>query len=717
MDWNNVNTDKDTSGLGPIEYDQTKVPALIRKHADNVRTKTYGQEVREAQARNAELAGLIASEAVDISNETKGRQDTIETQFNSVQQELTDKDPISAPEIIVARNGEPTLSARLDKEYQEVTAKLARIEYNASEFCVVGDGVHDDTLALQEAITTSKNSKLSFEKNSLIKISGSMNIDLDNDVEIDGNGSTIILEGGERNVLRVQSTHFKTIQITALEKNQSVIELVNVDGLAVGDGLVIESDEIFAERIGYPIENHYRKGFTTKVRDIVGNSIHIDPLPYSFTSGFTTTLKFYKKNSFILKNVTIINNGTDINRNSIFLENVFEGYIENITIKNDDYACMVLSNTCDFNIKNIEIGAKDVVNIDLNYGIYLNGSTNTILDNLHIETIRHCIMMIERPCVNIDIRNSRLHSKSGASVDSHSSWSYKVTNCFLYSVIFLGIGFLQMESCEIILNKVGKFAFSLREDVSKYFRGLSVKNCNIQVDEAAVPFYLMKLSDVYTEEVGTILIDNVNVVSKTPIDAIIALQHSKISDNFGNVIIKNSNFNGLVRYAVFYYGETVGVISKGNQLKKKCHIDNNVFEQLGAVTNALNLFSIFTFVGNTLDSSSQLRVSPLKIGFLTAVTYINNNIMQQGSLFINGVQDVFVNGNTIYYPTGNSVVTNCTKVTVTKNLLNGPPKIDFTGNISRTNGGFIHVGWNRRLSRVDTNCEINLPADYINLET
>ena len=63
MDWNNINRDRDTSGLGPIEYDQTKVPSLIRKHADNVRTKTYGQEVREAQARNAELAGLIASEA------------------------------------------------------------------------------------------------------------------------------------------------------------------------------------------------------------------------------------------------------------------------------------------------------------------------------------------------------------------------------------------------------------------------------------------------------------------------------------------------------------------------------------------------------------------------------------------------------------------------------------------------------------------------------
>lgn len=125
LDWNNINRDRDTSGLGPIEYDQSKVPALIRKYADNVRTKTYGQEVREAQARNAEIAGLIAHEAVDISNETKERQNDVETQFNSVQRELTDKDVISAPEIIAARNGEVNLKARIDKDHQEVTAQLA----------------------------------------------------------------------------------------------------------------------------------------------------------------------------------------------------------------------------------------------------------------------------------------------------------------------------------------------------------------------------------------------------------------------------------------------------------------------------------------------------------------------------------------------------------------------------------------------------------------
>ena len=58
--------------------------------------------------------------------ELKERQTSVETQFNDIQQELTDKDIVSAPEIIEARNGEVDLKARLDKDQQEVTAQLAQ---------------------------------------------------------------------------------------------------------------------------------------------------------------------------------------------------------------------------------------------------------------------------------------------------------------------------------------------------------------------------------------------------------------------------------------------------------------------------------------------------------------------------------------------------------------------------------------------------------------
>ena len=63
-------------------------------------------------------------EYVDLKN----RQTTVENQFNSIQQDLTNKDIVSAPEIIAARNGEANLKSRLDKEQQEVTTQLAQNE-------------------------------------------------------------------------------------------------------------------------------------------------------------------------------------------------------------------------------------------------------------------------------------------------------------------------------------------------------------------------------------------------------------------------------------------------------------------------------------------------------------------------------------------------------------------------------------------------------------
>ena len=68
MDINNINRDRDTSGLGPIEYDQSKVPQLSRKYSSDIRSKIYGKDVRESIARGVEYAGLVASESKSLAN-------------------------------------------------------------------------------------------------------------------------------------------------------------------------------------------------------------------------------------------------------------------------------------------------------------------------------------------------------------------------------------------------------------------------------------------------------------------------------------------------------------------------------------------------------------------------------------------------------------------------------------------------------------------------
>lgn len=127
MDWNNINTDRDTTGLGPIEYDQTKVPATVRKYADNVRTKTYGQENRESIARNAEYSGLIASEAKETANTADILSKDISNRFRDQIEGTTNSD-----EVIDARrpSGAETAFQTIGERLDDSDAKLVDANRN-----------------------------------------------------------------------------------------------------------------------------------------------------------------------------------------------------------------------------------------------------------------------------------------------------------------------------------------------------------------------------------------------------------------------------------------------------------------------------------------------------------------------------------------------------------------------------------------------------------
>ena len=96
----------------------------------------------------AEMGEAVTNEAARVEAEKQreetvaqieNRQTSVENQFNALNQELTKKDVISAPEIIAARNGETNLKSRLDKEHQEVTAQLAQKASKVEVESKIGD--------------------------------------------------------------------------------------------------------------------------------------------------------------------------------------------------------------------------------------------------------------------------------------------------------------------------------------------------------------------------------------------------------------------------------------------------------------------------------------------------------------------------------------------------------------------------------------------------
>lgn len=134
----------DPTDLPPKDYLDEHVPLEFKNIGKWMRSKMNGLQTRETMARLAEMVGINTRKAVDVVEENKVRQDTLEEQFDAIQRDSTGKDVVSSMEIVAARGGKATLGQRLD----ETTAQLAQTMLLSSDFGLIGDGT-DETEKFQ----------------------------------------------------------------------------------------------------------------------------------------------------------------------------------------------------------------------------------------------------------------------------------------------------------------------------------------------------------------------------------------------------------------------------------------------------------------------------------------------------------------------------------------------------------------------------------------
>ena len=117
----------DPSKIDPNgKYSISKLTEFIRRGQD-------GHSVREAIAMGIDdidlETGSNIKELSDFTKYTEERQSDLEERWDNVLRETTDKDPISAPELIEARNGKTNLKTRLDDDYDSITAQWAQTKH------------------------------------------------------------------------------------------------------------------------------------------------------------------------------------------------------------------------------------------------------------------------------------------------------------------------------------------------------------------------------------------------------------------------------------------------------------------------------------------------------------------------------------------------------------------------------------------------------------
>ena len=242
--------------------------------------------------------------------ELKERQTTVENQFDDIQQDLTDKDVISAPEIIAARAGFDTLDERITTYEQEINNQIDLTKDSLDSFGIVvkSNGV-DDTEALSDAFDkvilqgagkiylpdqkymTTGLRKVGTSSDSL----GSITLEGGQDTEI------TLINGSNKDVLHLEYLDYfemKKIKINGNRQNQSQIV---IDGLHIRycKELVIENcKSYFNQNTGFVLRGAQRLIFNKNEgwQNSSSESIAGDGAVIYAIEGTVGENKFYENN-------------------------------------------------------------------------------------------------------------------------------------------------------------------------------------------------------------------------------------------------------------------------------------------------------------------------------------------------------------------------------------------------------------------------------------
>ena len=131
--------------------DESKAPQVIQKLAQYVLDKRKGKDVASAYSQAMLASGIVALAAEELAKQVDSRNTDMETFVNAMLLEMTDKDVISAPEIIQSRDGEVSLEDRLDRDVGRTRNEFDQRSLNIHWFShLVVDG--DWTIPIQTAI-------------------------------------------------------------------------------------------------------------------------------------------------------------------------------------------------------------------------------------------------------------------------------------------------------------------------------------------------------------------------------------------------------------------------------------------------------------------------------------------------------------------------------------------------------------------------------------
>ena len=260
---------------------------------------------------------------------------------------------------------------------------------NIRWFGAKGDGIVDDTVAIQKALNSSRHVIIpsgTYKAISAITIPKNTNIQGVGNPTIDFSSNTLAWLQTED----VGITQLPNISVNLVECDREITFSDN-HNLKVGDLIVIYNPTDYSWS---PARAYYRKGEKVKVAEILSPTKILTQSPV-YDNYTTTSVNLYKYNELNQCSIEGINiickpSTTEVGY-GLQLNRVVDGSIKNVSIKGASYTCLNLSQCFDVSITGCTI-EEDFANVaGGEYGIVIGNSQNIFVSHCYLSAASHSI--------------------------------------------------------------------------------------------------------------------------------------------------------------------------------------------------------------------------------------------------------------------------------------------------------------------------------------
>lgn len=333
---------------------------------------------------------------------------------------------------------------------------------NVKWFGAKGDGIVDDTVAIQKALNSSRSVIISsgiYKATSIITIPKNTNIQGVGNPTIDFSSNTLAWLQTED----VGITQLPNISVNLVECDREITFSDN-HNLKVGDLIVIYNPTDYSWS---PARTYYRKGEKVKVAEILSPTkiLTQSPIYDNYTTTSVNLYKYNELNQCSIEGINIIcKPSTEEVGYGLQLKRVVDGSIKNVSIKGASYTCLSLNQCFDVSITGCTIEEDFADGSGGEYGIAIGNSQNIFVSHCYTSAAMHSIAVggggAIGDVVNYNILvNDCTITTSGIlnAADMHGNTAYSgYDRCIINGSVTLGGKYIHLSNSTITEGNTGE---------------------------------------------------------------------------------------------------------------------------------------------------------------------------------------------------------------------------------------------------------------------